>query len=471
MTQRPLFHFTAPQNWLNDPNGMVYFDGEWHLFYQYNPYGNEWGHMSWGHAVSRDMLRWEHLPLAMHEQPDYMIYSGSAAVDWPNTAGFGERALVATYTAHYKDVEAQHLAYSIDRGRTWQHYAGNPIIAGQPDFRDPKIFWHAPTQRWIMVTVLAMEHKARFFGSSNLREWTHLSDFGPAGAHAGAWECPDMFALRAPLPNPSPEGRGLEREKWILKIDDAHGIDGHSGGQYFIGTFDGTTFTCDDAPEMVRTIDYGMDFYAAQSWSDVPQADGRRVWLAWMSYWAYANKTPTSPWRSMMTLPREVALHEHEGGLYLAQQPVRELRTLRRRHWHIDNASVAEAAAWMQVQAIGGTALEIDVTMDAAEFGLDVRVGAAERTTIGYDGNNLFVDRSQSGQNHFSPHFADRNAVALNRANVQRLHVFVDACSVEVFADDGRVVMSELIFPAEDSHGLALRGVGRVASLDVWTLA
>ncbi len=402
-----------------------------------------------------------------------MIYSGSAVVDWQDTAGFGERALVAAYTAHTPNEERQHVAFSTDRGRTWQHYAGNPVLAiGAKDFRDPKMFWHEPTRRWVMVVSLPHEHRVRFYGSPNLREWAHLSEFGPAGSCGGAWECPDFFPMRIELPF---RGEGPDREKWILKVDDWQGIGNASGAQYFVGEFDGTTFTCDDAPDVIRPIDFGMDFYAAQSWSDAP--DGRRVWLAWMSNWAYASKTPTSPWRGTMTLPREVTLRvrERDGEMYLAQEPVRELQALRRQHWHISKTSMAEAAAWLQEQAISGTALEIDVTFDATEFALAVRVGAAERTTIGFDGDALFVDRSQSGhaQLGFSSRFDDRHAVKLEGAQAQRLRVrvFVDACSVEVFCGDGRVVMSELIFPDDGSMGVALRGEGRVTSMDVWRLS
>jgi fructan beta-fructosidase len=490
----PSFHFTAPQHWLNDPNGLVYLDGEWHLFFQHNPFGIDWGHMSWGHAVSRDLIHWEHLPVALPEQPGYMIFSGSAAVDWDNTGGFGDGAgpaLVAAYTAHRDGNEAQHIAYSLDHGRTWTNYAGNPVIdLGLKDFRDPKIFWHAPAQRWVMATVLPDQRKVRFYGSSNLRDWTHLSDFGPAGSIGGVWECPDFFALKAdPTPFPSPfAGRGDLREKWILKVDDQAGIGNASGGQYFIGDFDGVTFTCDDPPERVRPLDFGMDFYAAQSWNDAP--DGRRVWLAWMSYWAYGAKTPTSPWRGMMSLPRELALRRFEDGLHLVHQPARELQALRRAHHHIADVSADEANAWLRAQDVRGTALEIEVTVSVppppsaslqgraaqwgGEMGLRVRVGAAEETVIGYAPieQQLYVDRSRAGDNSFSPRFDDRHAASVPlRDGALRLHVFVDACSVEVFADEGRVVLSELIFPSDTSDGVTVFGEGvRVQSLDVWNL-
>jgi fructan beta-fructosidase len=489
MTRRPVYHFTPPQNWLNDPNGLVYFDSEWHLFFQYNPFGMDWGHMSWGHAVSRDLAHWEHLPIALPEQPGYMIFSGCAAVDWDNSSGFGDGAtppLVVAYTAHRDGNEAQHIAYSLDRGRTWTNYVGNPVVdPGLKDFRDPKIFWHAPSRRWVMVTVLAMQQQVRFFGSPDLRSWTHLSDFGPAGATDGVWECPDFFLLPSPQAG---RGWGEAPEKWILKVDNGPSIAGHSGAQYFIGDFDGATFTCDDPPERVRPLDFGMDFYAAQSWNDAP--DGRRIWLAWMSNPSYAGKTPTSPWRGMMTLPRELSLRRFEDGLHLVHQPARELQSLRRAHHHIAHVSVDEANAWLQAQGVRGVALEIEVTFSVSplpsaslqgrtaqwggEMGLRIRVGAAEETVIGYVPieQQLYVDRSRAGDNSFSPRFDDRHAASMPlRDGALKLHVFMDACSVEVFADAGRVVLSELIFPKDDSDGVAVFGKGaRVQSLDVWDL-
>src|SRR5687767_3125988 len=224
---RPQFHFTPATNWMNDPNGMVYYDGEYHLFYQFNPFGEVWGHMSWGHAVSRDLVHWEHLPVALHEENDVMIFSGSAVVDWYNTSGFGtpwNPALVAIYTGHSETEQTQNLTYSTDRGRTWSKYESNPVIAiGERDFRDPKVFWHEPSRQWIMVTVLSDQHKVRFDGSTDLKHWSYLGDFGPAGATDGQWECPDLFAL------PVEGETGLT--KWVLKVDVLKG----TGAQYFVG--------------------------------------------------------------------------------------------------------------------------------------------------------------------------------------------------------------------------------------------
>jgi sucrose-6-phosphate hydrolase SacC (GH32 family) len=243
---RPQFHFTPATNWMNDPNGMVYYDGEYHLFYQYNPFGDKWGHMSWGHAVSPDLVHWEHLPVALYEENGVMIFSGSAVVDWQNTTGFGKDGqppLVAIYTGHYteKPLQNQHIAYSTDRGRTWTKYAGNPVLdVGKADFRDPKVMWHAPTKRWVMTVTLPTERKVSFYGSPDLKQWTHLSDFGPAGAVKGIWECPDLFPLRI---------EGSFRRKWVLIMNIGSGsVAGGSGCQYFVGEFDGTRFVPDRLP-------------------------------------------------------------------------------------------------------------------------------------------------------------------------------------------------------------------------------
>ena len=326
---RPRFHFTPARNFMNDPNGLVFYKGEYHLFYQHNPFGREWGHMSWGHAVSRDMLHWEHLPIALREEDGVMIFSGSAVVDWKNTSGFcrssgdDSSCLVAIYTGHRPDKQTQNLAFSNDRGRTWTKYAGNPVIdLGLKDFRDPKVFWHDPTSRWIMAAVLPDQHRVRFLGSADLKRWDTLSDFGPAGATGGVWECPDLF----PLPV---EGSAGET-RWVLDVDiNPGGRLGGSGGQYFVGTFDGTRFVNDNGPEQTLWVDYGKDFYATLSFSDIPPSDGRRIWMGWISNWLYANEEPTVAWRGAQSVPRELRLRRLRDGLRLVQSPIAELSALR----------------------------------------------------------------------------------------------------------------------------------------------
>lgn len=462
---RPLYHYTPEKNWINDPNGMVYFEGEWHLFYQHNPFANEPNHAHWGHAVSRDLMHWDYLPVAIHEENGVMAFSGSAAVDWQNTSkrgGSNAPALIAAYTGHTEVEQDQRLAYSLDRGRTWVNDERNPLIRiGARDFRDPKLFWHEPTQRWIMVCVLSDKQIARFFGSTDLQHWQALSDFGPAGAVNGLWECPDLFPMNVDGdPN---------RVKWVLKVDNSAIVDQHAGGQYFIGHFDGERFICDDPPARIRPLDYALDFYAVQSWNDAPA--GRNVWLAWMSCWYYGPKAPTSPWRGMMTAPRELALRTFADGIHLTQRPVKEVEALRTTRAYLANVNAAQVKIDLK-----GTALDIAVTLEAkgnAPFGLHVREGAAERTAIGYDpqAGELFIDRSASGDVSFSPHFTERNAVKLAlKDNALSLRVLIDAQSVEVFADGGRVVLSVQIFPSDESDGISLFGEALVKSLEAWRL-
>src|SRR5262245_3574896 len=252
---RPQFHFTPATNWMNDPNGLVFFEGEYHLFYQFNPAGDKWGHMSWGHAVSRDLVHWQHLPVALREEDGVMIFSGSAVVDWKNTSGFGPAGkppLIAIYTGHYtkKPLQNQHIAYSIDRGRTWTKFAGNPVLdINEKDFRDPKVFWHEPTRRWVMVVAWPAHRKTRFYASPDLKSWTHLSDFGPADSTTGIWECPDLFPLRV-------EGDS-NQTRWVLIANIGSGAPAvRSGCQYFVGDFDGIRFTLDARSQPKATPEF-----------------------------------------------------------------------------------------------------------------------------------------------------------------------------------------------------------------------
>src|SRR5262245_5241109 len=406
---RPQFHFTPAKNWMNDPNGLVYYDGEYHLFYQYNPEGDKWGHMSWGHAVSRDLARWEHLPVALREENDVMIFSGSAVVDWKNSSGFGKDGkppMVAIYTGHHtkKPLQNQHIAYSTDRGRTWTKFAGNPVLdIGAKDFRDPKVFWHEPTGRWVMVVSWPVQRKVRFYSSPNLKEWTHLTDFGPAGSTTGIWECPDLFPV-------SVEGKGGDR-RWVLIVNVGSGAPaGGSGCQYFVGDFDGRAFTAEAAggkgKGAAQWADWGRDFYAAVSWSDVPKDDGRRLWLGWMSNWEYANDVPTSPWRSAMSVPRDLSLRKNDGGWLLVQRPVEELERLRGEPAQVTLKNVvggADVAALSEVTT-GPFELESEFESSAdAAFDLKLLSGRAEETVLRVDvpGRKLTLDRKRSGKVDF----------------------------------------------------------------------
>lgn len=488
---RPQFHFTPERNWMNDPNGMVYYDGEYHLFYQYNPKGDKWGHMSWGHAVSHDLIHWEHLPLALPEENGVMIFSGSAVVDWKNTTGFGKEGkppLVAIYTGHYtaKPLQNQHIAYSNDRGRTWTKFAGNPVLdIGARDFRDPKVLWHESTSQWVMTVAMPTDRKVRFYGSPNLKDWTLLGSFGPAGAIKGIWECPDLFPVKV---------EGERRSKWVLIVNiGSASVAGGSGGQYFVGEFDGRTFVPDPASAAARTpaksaastvesanwVDYARDYYAAVSWSDVPKRDGRRLWLGWMSNWEYAQDVPTSPWRSAMSIPRSLTLSRVNDQWRLVQSPVQEIEKLRGEHERLRFRKLTGDADLSKLKQAASDTFELEANLQPsndAVFELVFRKGASEKTTLRVDvpGQKVTLDRTHSGRVDFHKRFAGIAAAPIRLVDGRlKLRVFVDTSSVEVFVNDGETVLTSLIFPSPESTGVGLsfqKGELRRGYLEVWKL-
>jgi fructan beta-fructosidase len=462
---RPQFHFTPSTNWMNDPNGMVFYEGEYHLFYQFNPFGNKWGHMSWGHAVSKDLVRWEHLPIALYEENDVMIFSGSAVVDWKNTSGFGKDGkppLVAIYTGHYtkKPLQSQHIAYSNDQGRSWTKFSGNPVLdVKMKDFRDPKVFWHEASARWVMTVALAKESKVHFYASPDLKQWKYVGEFGGVGAMGGVWECPDLFPLAV-------EGSGT---KWVLVVNiNPGGPAGGSGCQYFVGEFDGARFKADHTATL--WADHGADFYAGVTWSDVPKADGRRVWLGWMSNWQYAEKVPTHPWRSAMSIPRELALRRTPEGLRLAQQPVAELLKLRDgAPRKFPGGTFTAAAEWLKDQRDLSPLLDVELTLTGVTaksiFILQLHTGSSESTAILIEGARarLAVDRTRSGNTNFHAEFAARHEAPLRITDGRvTLRVLVDTSSLEVFAQNGETVLTELIFPGAGPRSLSLSNDGEV---------
>jgi fructan beta-fructosidase len=464
---RPQFHFTPARHFMNDPNGLVYYKGEYHLFYQHNPFGDRWGHMSWGHAVSRDLLHWEHLPVALKEERGVMIFSGSAVVDRNNSSGFCETdgadrsCLVAIYTGHGHGKQTQNLAYSNDRGRMWTKFAGNPVIdLGLKDFRDPKVFWHEPTRRWVMATVLADQHKVRFFGSTDLKRWQVLSDFGPAGATGGVWECPDLFELPV-------EGSGTER-RWVLDVDINPGaLAGGSGGQYFVGTFDGTQFVNENPPAQTLWVDYGKDFYATTSFSDLPASDTRRIWIGWISNWLYANEEPTVRWRGAQSVPRALALRRLPDGIRLVQAPIGELNTLR---------TASEPVIVKDATALPGSA-EIEVDLPRGQWkesGVRLRNAGGEEVTIGVTSQptELFVDRRKSRSTPFHKEYPSRHAVALRWQDDRiRLKILFDRSVVEVFANGGEAVITDRVYPTRPLDRVEAQAVGGALPIvRVWTL-
>lgn len=462
---RPQFHFTPQKNWINDPNGLVYHDGEYHLFYQYNPFGDQWGHMSWGHAVSSDLMHWRELDVALPEEDGIMIFSGSAVIDKQNTSGLGSQEnppMVAIYTGHHDSEENpkqdQRIAYSTDNGRSWTKYEGNPVIdENMKDFRDPKVIWHEETNRWIMAVALPTEYKVRFYSSDDLIDWEMESDFGPAGATGGIWECPDLFEL--PVEGSSGESR------WVLQVDLNPGsVAGGSGAQYFVGDFDGSEFTeSEKSKGKTLWVDYGRDFYAAQSYSNVP--GGRRIWLAWMNNWDYAGELPTKPWRGAMTIPREVGLTATPDGPRLRQQPVEEIKALFGSDYEISNLQVSNES--YSDDALQGTTYKLTAEIeqgDAERFGFRVRKGEEEETLIGYDANKreLFVDRRKSGTVAFHEKFGNgvQTAPLELRENTVTLQIIVDKSMVEVFANGGERSISNRIFPSETSDQLEIFSKG-----------
>lgn len=475
---RPQLHFTPKDQWMNDPNGMVFYEGEYHLFYQYHPESSVWGPMHWGHAVSQDLVHWEHLPIALAPDEHGAIFSGSVVVDKYDTSGFfaGKSGLVAIFTHHDTipgtDLirQRQSLAYSLDRGRTWTKYANNPVLMEEalPDFRDPKVFWYAPQQSWVMV--IAACNNVRFYKSLNLIDWTYSGEFGLGqGSHDGVWECPDLFEL--------PVDRDANNTRWVLIVsigDDANFSEG-SRTQYFIGSFNGDTFVPEESPAPLLWLDHGRDNYAGVTWSDVPEQQGRRLFIGWMNNWKYANRIPTANWRGAMTLPRELKLATESEGVRLHQKPIRELQVQRRNK--VDWAAFGLISS--EITLTQGDLLEIIAEFeieDALEFGLKLRASETEETLVGYSTQEqlLFIDRSRSGVTDFHEHFACRHSALLEAENgIIKMHIFVDRSSIEVFANDGKRVMTDQIFPSTSSTGIkmyATDGCVKVKSLTIYTL-
>jgi len=449
---RPAYHFTPAANWMNDPNGLVFHQGVYHLFFQYHPDSAVWGPMHWGHATSTDLLRWQEQPIALRPDALGMVFSGSAVVDHDNRAGFGppgSAPLVAMFTHHdpvadqagRTDRQHQSLAYSLDGGQNWTPYAGNPVIAnpGRADFRDPKVRWLPERQRWLAS--LACGDRICFYSSPDLLAWTLESEFGAGlGAQGGVWECPDLFPLT------DPDGR----THWVLLVSiTPGGPNGGSATQYFVGQFDGRRFTPDDSS--VRWLDFGPDDYAGVTWSGV---DDRALFIGWMSNWDYARDLPTAPWRSAMTMPRELALRPAGGRLRLASQPARELLALQQPAT-LDRRTVALATPLDLSPALDGTGGRFVLRLATAawrSFTLTLANDAGDALHLGYDraAGQWWIDRRASGEVGFHPGFAGRHvAPRLADGAGGDLQLWFDATSVELFADGGLSTLTSLFFPRQ----------------------
>ena len=471
---RPQFHFSPRVNWTNDPNGLVYFNGTYHLFFQHNPFGDTWGHMSWGHATSQDLVHWREQKVALREERDVMIFTGSTVVDQNNTSGFcaGKApCLVAVYTGHTMKtdkkpaLQTQNLAHSNDGGLTWTKYSGNPVLdLHMSDFRDPKVFWSKASKRWIMVVSLPDDHKARFYGSADLKKWTQLSEFGPEGATGGQWECPELFEL--------PVDGKPNQKRWVLKIGlNPGGLQGGSGEQYFVGKFDGTKFTNDNPPSLTLWTDYGKDCYCALTFNNLP-AKQPQAMLGWMNNWQYANVVPTKPWRGQMTVPRALSLKTYPEGIRLVQQPVEALKQLRGRHYAYRDLKD------FQSQTFSSQTMELVSTIgigQASEVGWKLLADDGTYTAVGYDvrAGQVFVDRTHSGDVSFSDKFAARVSAPFKAGAQLRLHVLVDQSSIEVFAGDGQVALTNLVYPPGNGAKIEFYSVGGAPSTivaDVFSL-
>ncbi|ERM84568.1 hypothetical protein P872_24425 [Rhodonellum psychrophilum GCM71 = DSM 17998] len=449
---RPQFHFSPPSQWMNDPNGMVYLDGEYHLFYQYYPDSTIWGPMHWGHAISEDMVHWEHMPVALFPDEFGYIFSGSAVVDHNNTSGLGTSenpAMVAIYTYHdpegekakRDDYQTQGIAYSTDRGRTWTKHENNPILKnpGIKDFRDPKVSWvesNDGTGQWIMA--LAVLDRISFYSSPNLIDWAHESDFNPSwGAYGGVWECPDLFPLT------TADGE----VKWVLFVSiNPGGPNGGSATQYFIGDFDGSNFNVES--NEVKWLDYGADNYAGVTWSNIPKADGRKLMIGWMSNWLYANVVPTENWRSAMTVPRSLELIKKGNDFLVASKPIKELEKLRSSTETVKGENIA----------LREELVELELIPKANDFSIEFSNAANEKVLISKKGDVLTFDRSQSGKMDFSGDFGKIHQAPIANEKIQSIRIFLDRSSLEIFVNGGELVLTEILFPNSPYNKVTLIG-------------
>ena len=441
---RPAFHHTPLYGWMNDPNGMFYKDGGWHLYYQYNPYGSKWQNMSWGHSSSADLVNWEHHPVALVPNGLGSVFSGSAVVDKNGTAGYGKDAVIALYTSA-GDSQVQSLAYSNDNGMTFTNYPGNPVIPNAREARDPNMFWYEPGNCWVLVLADATEQQMQFYTSPDLKDWTYQSSFGKGyGSQFGVWECPDFFELPV---------AGTNKKKWVLVCNiNPGGPFGGSATQYFVGDFDGKTFTCDSPAQMSKWMDYGKDHYATVSWSNAP-ADRRTV-IGWMSNWQYANDVPTMQFRSANTLPRDLGLfRDSDGEIYLSVVPSPEVNKLRATPTSYGASTIGADAVSYNLPTANDGICEIVLDYNAKgcrqlEMKLSNDKGDEIIMTIDPAKQEMSMNRPQSGPKKFSRRFEALTIAPLHNPKAAgQLRIFIDRCSIEIFDGEGKFAMTNLVFP------------------------
>lgn len=443
---RPVYHHTPAYGWMNDPNGMFYKDGVYHLYFQYNPYGSMWANMTWGHSTSRDLTHWTYEGTAIVPDAWGAIFSGSCVVDHENTAGFGKGAVVAFYTSAkstpWGDVQSQSMAYSLDNGKTFTKYEGNPILtSSERDFRDPKVFWYAPGKHWVMM--LAVGQHMEIYSSVNLKDWKKESEFGAMqGAHGGVWECPDLVEIPV---------EGTRQKKWVLICNlNPGGPFGGSAAQYFVGSFDGKTFV-NESPTLTKWMDWGKDNYATVTWNNAP--DGRCVALGWMSNWQYANNVPTRQYRSANTIARDLTLYRVGEELYLKSTPSPEVKKARGEKVSKPSFNVAGEYEVASLLDDNKGAYEVELVIQnqgASKIAFCLLNEKGEKVSMHYDlaRRQFVMDRSESGTVDFSKDFPAVTVAPADTDKELTLRLFVDRSSIEAFGEDGKFVMTNLVFPS-----------------------
>jgi len=470
-TYRPVYHHTPVYGWMNDPNGMFYKDGVYHLYFQYNPYGSMWANMTWGHSTSTDLTHWTYEGTAIVPDAWGAIFSGSCVVDKDNTAGFGKGAVVAFYTSAkstpWGDVQSQSMAYSLDNGKTFIKYEHNPILtSNERDFRDPKVFWYAPGKHWVMM--LAVGQEMQIYSSGNLKEWKKESSFGAMqGAHGGVWECPDLVEVAV---------EGSKEKKWVLICNlNPGGPFGGSAAQYFVGSFDGKKFV-NESPTQTKWLDWGKDNYATVTWSNAPA--GRCIALGWMSNWQYANNVPTTQYRSANTLARDLTLYRVGGELYLKSKPSPEIKKARAEEKKIPTFEVKGNYEVASLLADNKGAYEIEMTIEnkgTSKIDFSLMNEKGEKVAMYYDvvRKQFVMDRSASGIVGFSRDFPAVTVAPVRNTDQIHLRLFIDRSSVEAFGEEGEYVMTNLVFPAEPYNRMVFssdKGSYIVKSMNVYRL-
>lgn len=437
---RPIYHHTPAYGWMNDPNGMFYKDGVWNLYFQHNPYGSQWENMTWGHSTSTDLVHWKYEGDAVEPDALGTVFSGSAVVDMENTSGFGKGAVIALYTSAGES-QTQSLVYSTDNGKTFHKFEGNPVITSNvPDFRDPHMFWNEDIKKWNMI--LAAGQHMEIYSSDNLKDWKLESSFGEKyGNHGGVWECPDLMKLKV---------RGTDKEKWMLICNiNPGGPSGGSATQYFVGDFDGHKFTCDSKPEVTKWMDYGKDHYATVTFDNAPE--GRHVAIAWMSNWQYANQVPTQQYRSGNSIPRDLGLFEYKGETYCSVVPSPEMTAARSK-----KAGKKLTASCEMVVNLKGNAT-ITLSNDKGE-----------KVVMNYDAKaeTFSMDRTKSGKVDFSTDFAAVTK-APTYGKISQLRIFIDKSSIETLDADGKMSMTNLVFPSKPYNKVTVKGKGKYQVYDI----